>query len=86
MPPGVTRLGFGTLGRMSIASTAHETSLCHCLAVSEQTVRQAIAFEGCQSLPDVMQRTGAGQGCTACHRRICKLLSAEAQPAVSQPR
>ncbi|MEO1993697.1 MAG: (2Fe-2S)-binding protein [Planctomycetaceae bacterium] len=71
---------------MSTASIASEASLCHCLAVSEQTVRAVIAFGGCQSLCDVMQRTGAGQGCTACHHRICRLLPTDGQQVNSQPR
>jgi NAD(P)H-nitrite reductase large subunit len=71
---------------MSTASTANEASLCHCLAVSEQTVRAAVAFGGCQSLYDVMQRTGAGQGCTACHHRICRLLPAKGQQVDARPR
>jgi len=67
------------------AATAGETSLCHCLEVSEQTVQDAIAFGGCRSLPAVMKCTGAGQGCTACHQRICRLLSPHSQAVEPQP-
>ncbi|MEX0716814.1 MAG: (2Fe-2S)-binding protein [Planctomycetaceae bacterium] len=51
--------------------------VCHCLQISEDEVRDAIAIAGCCTLPQVRRCTGAGSGCTACHRRIVELLCEE---------
>ncbi|MEX0702887.1 MAG: (2Fe-2S)-binding protein [Planctomycetales bacterium] len=51
-----------------------QLALCHCLQISESEVRDAIGIGGCCSLQDVRNCTGAGTGCTACHRRIVELL------------
>lgn len=51
--------------------------ICHCLQVTESEIRDAITIRGCCSLNDIRQCTGAGTGCTACHRRIYELLCEE---------
>ena len=53
--------------------------LCRCLKVTEAAVVQAIDTLGLQTVKEVRQHTGAGDGCTCCHAKIRRLL--EAQPS-----
>jgi len=47
--------------------------ICSCKAVSERTVRAAIA-DGASSIDDVGRRCGAGTQCGGCHLLIEELL------------
>jgi bacterioferritin-associated ferredoxin len=47
--------------------------VCHCEAVSDRTVRAAIA-EGNQSLDDLARSCGAGSRCGGCHPVLAELL------------
>lgn len=49
--------------------------VCHCLRVSECTLRQMAYAGQVRTLDDVKQHTGAGEGCTGCHRRIQEFLA-----------
>ena len=44
--------------------------VCHCLQVTEDMLLDALATFDLGSLNEVRQHTGAGDGCTACHRKI----------------
>ncbi len=48
--------------------------LCRCFAVSEQTVRQAIAVNALGDVDAVVDATGAGSGCGSCRVDIHRLL------------
>jgi NAD(P)H-nitrite reductase large subunit len=48
--------------------------ICHCLKITEDTLVQALETLNLRSLKDIRQHTGAGEGCTACHRRLWKYL------------
>jgi bacterioferritin-associated ferredoxin len=48
--------------------------VCHCLQVTESTVREAADRCAFRSLCELVRETGAGSGCTACHRRLRRLL------------
>ena len=48
--------------------------ICRCLRVSEEVVRAALHRFELRTVKEVRQRTGAGDGCTACHRTIRQLL------------
>ena len=48
--------------------------LCHCLQITEEAVAEAASLFGLTTVKEVRQRTGAGDGCTACHRRIRLVL------------
>jgi len=48
--------------------------LCHCAGVAEATVREAVATGIAVTVGDVMETTGAGTGCRACHCRIQRVL------------
>ena len=60
---------------MSTATVTDNRVVCHCLGVTESQVQDALDFGGSQNLKDVRDCTGAGSGCTACHRRIIGMLS-----------
>jgi bacterioferritin-associated ferredoxin len=49
--------------------------VCRCLRVSECALRQLAATGEVRSLDDVKRQTGAGDGCTGCHRRIQEFLA-----------
>ena len=49
--------------------------VCHCLRVTEMEIRGAISTGEVETLRDVVNCTGAGGGCTCCHRRIRDLIA-----------
>lgn len=70
---------------MSVASGAAVTSkvagnrlqaevVCRCLDVTDAEIETAIDTCGAETVQDVGHCTGAGQGCTVCHRAIRALL------------
>lgn len=50
--------------------------VCHCLGVTKSQIRTTVELYGAATLDEVVDRTCAGTGCTACHCRIRKLLDA----------
>jgi len=48
--------------------------ICRCLGIAEETILGAVEQLGLCSLADIRHHTGAGDGCNACHKRICRLL------------
>jgi len=54
---------------------------CSCMAVSDRTVRAAIAA-GASTVGEVTNRCHAGGGCGGCHRMLERLL---AEVAVAEP-
>lgn len=50
--------------------------ICRCLQVRQSTVLRAVE-EGARSLCQVACTTGAGGGCTACHRRLRQFFAAK---------
>jgi bacterioferritin-associated ferredoxin len=53
---------------------AADRIVCHCLHVSEMEIRGSVSTGAVETLKAVMECTGAGAGCTACHQRIRELL------------
>ncbi len=51
--------------------------VCHCLGISRGDLVQALACRAMFSLKDICERTGAGDGCTACHQSLKQLLQQE---------
>ncbi len=49
--------------------------ICHCLQVSEASIDAAAAKAPFQSIKEIAGRTGAGDGCTGCHRRLIQYLA-----------
>ena len=62
---------------------ATEAIVCHCLQVTEETILGALAVFELRTVKDVRQHTGAGEGCTACHRRLRHLLERQAAQSPS---
>jgi NifU-like protein len=56
--------------------------VCHCLQITEEMVVTALEAFDVQSVKDLRQFTGAGDGCTACHHRLRQLF--EQAPALDQ--
>jgi len=52
-----------------------ERVVCHCLQVTEEALVTALQQLELRTLRDVREATGAGDGCTACHRRLHELLA-----------
>jgi len=57
--------------------------VCHCLQVTEDALLQALQTLELRSLKDIRQHTGAGEGCTACHRRLRRYLEKPREPAAA---
>ena len=59
--------------------------LCHCLKITEEVVVTAVQRLGLRTVSEVRLHTGAGEGCTACHRRIRACLEEVAVQSSSSP-
>jgi bacterioferritin-associated ferredoxin len=66
------------------ANYAADPMLCHCLQVRASTVQQAVAGGSICSLRQLARATGAGDGCTACHRRLKKYIEAAREEAAQK--
>jgi bacterioferritin-associated ferredoxin len=55
--------------------SAGETIVCHCLQVTQSSVVEAVRDGGARSLCELARLTGAGSGCTSCHRRLRAYLN-----------
>jgi|GEM_PF-2003738 len=49
--------------------------VCRCLQVSESEIREAIETCAVETVQDLGRCTGAGQGCTACHRLLRRYIA-----------
>ena len=49
--------------------------VCRCLKVTEEQIVVAITTLEVRTLRELRQTTGAGDGCTACHRKLKALLA-----------
>ncbi len=50
--------------------------VCRCLRVTENVLVEALAGGDVRSVTDIQRRTGAGEGCTACHVLLKRYLQA----------
>ena len=63
---------------MAIADIiAADRVVCRCLGITESEIRSALMEGTAECLRTVMRKTGAGTGCTCCHRAIRDLLDRE---------
>lgn len=61
--------------------------VCHCLRVTETDLVTAITTLEIRTVSDVRRLTGAGDGCTACHRKIQSYIDTHsAVPAICSVR
>ena len=54
--------------------------VCACLQVTERQLQAAVQQDGAQSVRELIRTTGAGTGCTACHRRLESCLARWSSP------
>jgi len=54
--------------------TASDPIVCRCLQVTEAALVEALETQPISTLQEVIHCTGAGDGCTACHRVIREYL------------
>jgi bacterioferritin-associated ferredoxin len=57
--------------------------VCRCLQVTEDTIILAVRDRGLTTIKQVRQATGAGDGCTCCHRELRHYLSVYAPRPVA---
>jgi bacterioferritin-associated ferredoxin len=53
--------------------------ICRCLGVTEATLVEVIATLELRTIKEVGQHTGAGDGCTCCHRLLAQYLDQHAE-------
>jgi bacterioferritin-associated ferredoxin len=56
--------------------------VCRCLKVTEAAVVDAIVTLGLRTVKELRTATGAGDGCTCCHRELRELLEVHAEVRV----
>ncbi len=50
-------------------------TICHCLGVDSQTIREAISEKSASSVEEIQDITGAGTGCGGCVEDIESILA-----------
>lgn len=60
----------GRVDRFAEAENDPDPVVCHCLNVRASQIERTIEETGARSLCELACSTGAGSGCTACHRRL----------------
>jgi bacterioferritin-associated ferredoxin len=68
---------------MATAGVATDRIVCRCLGIAESEIRCALMEGTAGCLRTLMSATGAGTGCTCCHRAIKDLLAQERLQAQS---
>ena len=58
--------------------------ICHCLQVTEDVIVEAVEALGLTSVKEIRSCTGAGDGCTACHRRLKTYLERRTSLTMAQ--
>lgn len=53
---------------------SYDPIVCHCLQVRESVLVEAITTLSLRTVRDVRHATGAGDGCTCCHRQLRQYL------------
>jgi bacterioferritin-associated ferredoxin len=70
----------------SSPNCTHECSqrlVCHCFQVTEAQLVTALTVLELRTVREIRQKTGAGDGCTACHHALRKYLERHHHPAAS---
>ena len=55
-------------------ASCEDKVICHCLQIRESTLVDAVDSRQMMTVNDIVRETGAGGGCTACHRRLRRFL------------
>ena len=67
---------------MSTAAHPADKIVCYCLGVTVGDIEPVVIANPLANVRDVMDQTGAGTGCTACHCALQQMLGGQC-PAVS---
>ena len=70
--------------RPSDCGTCPGQVVCHCLQVTEEVLVEAVTTFALRTVREVRHHTGAGDGCTACHRAIRRYLERHAEADEAQ--
>lgn len=71
------RVSFGS-DEFSHCGSCPARIVCRCLKITEDAVIEAIVAGGVSNVRELRRCTGAGQGCTACLRRLQLLIQEHA--------
>lgn len=58
----------------TVALTCSEQIVCACLQVTEAQLRRALRASNARSIQELKRKTGAGDGCTACHAALKQFI------------
>jgi len=67
-----------------ICSECPARLVCRCLKVTEDAIVRAVVVLGLRSVREIRTATGAGDGCTCCHKLLVRLIDRYASP-VEEP-
>lgn len=70
---------------MSTAAHPTDKIVCYCLGVTAGEIESVGIVHPQPTLREVMEHTGAGTGCTACHCAIRELLDGQCPASSSSP-
>lgn len=59
--------------------SATGTIVCRCLRITEAQICEVADLGQVVNVREITRQTGAGAGCTACHKRIRELLAARSR-------
>ena len=59
--------------------------ICHCLEITREMLHDAVVGLDLRNLHELRQVTGAGDGCTACHRQLRIFLEQHGRADAAQP-
>ncbi len=57
--------------------------VCRCLKITEEAVVHAITVLGLRTVKEIRQATGAGDGCTCCHKLLARLIERHSEPVMA---
>jgi bacterioferritin-associated ferredoxin len=64
----------GTCSSCPAVGSCADRIVCRCLKVTEESIITAIQTHGARTIRELRTVTGAGDGCTCCHRQVRELL------------
>jgi bacterioferritin-associated ferredoxin len=73
----------GTCSSCPSVGSCAERIVCRCLKVTEHEVVTAIRTHGTRTIRELRTITGAGDGCTCCHKELRQYLAVYSSPSSS---
>lgn len=75
----------GTCSACPAVGSCADRIVCRCLKVTEDAIIDAIRVHDLQTVRELRTATGAGDGCTCCHKELrvyLKVYASSASPAM----